>query len=409
MADQAEQAFILACLTHRLYPDRPLPSAPEGLDWEQVHGLLAGHGLMRLFYALGREEAGLWPQSFQRLLRADYVAARLWGDLCAAEVQAALVALHAAGIATLVLKGWALIPTLYGGDPGLRLCGDLDLLVQPVGAERAEQVIQQLGYRAALEQWPGFGRRYRNSRAFFRARQPWPFADSFAVALHWGLLDTPYYYGKIDCGALFQRSEPVYVAGMETRRLSTEDYLVYACGHVALHHDYDESLHRPYELAALILWAGAALDWAAVADHAAQWRLVVPVQRVLGRLGELWPGIVPEGVAGQIAALRATRPERAVHRWVVSERQNHGVRALVAGLTLPGLRRRGRYLLEAAFPGPDYLRRRYGAAPGGAWPLLYLRRFGLAARYAAAAAGHAIGAGWRRRHGRGPNQGRGDV
>jgi hypothetical protein len=383
----AEQEFVQACLSHALYPERPLPIDRGGLDWARVLELLARHGLTRIFYRLGREESDGWPQPFQRALRIDYEAARLWGELCGEEVGAALEALAGAGVPGLVLKGWALIPALYGGDPGLRMCGDLDLLVQRRDAARAEEVMAGLGYGGRLEPWPGFDRRYRRVRVFRRPRQPWPFQDAFAVSLHVSLLDTPFYFEKIEAEALFERSLPLHVAGAEGRRLSIEDDLVYACGHLALHHGYDDALVRSYEMAAVIVSAGNGLDWAAVGARAAEWRLVLPVQRVVGRLRTLWPEIVPAAAWERIAGLRPRRSERLVHRWVVEERENHAVRAILAWLTMPGRGTRWRYLVEHTFPGADYLRQRYGAAPGGMWPLLYVRRMGLAARYAAAAAG----------------------
>ena len=385
MDGPGEQELVQGCLTHRLYPDRPLPAPPGELDWARVYELLARHGLTRLFYRLGREQANLWPQSLQKKLRSDYEGSLLWGSQCSGEVQAVLAALREADIPVVVLKGWALIPTLYGGDLGLRMCGDLDLLVQPRHAARAEQILGDLGYNARLEPWPGFGQRYRNGRAWQRPREPWPFKDLFAIALHWRLLDTPFWYDKIEESALFDRSLPLSVSGVEARVLSPEDHLVYACGHLALHHDYDDALHRYYEMASLIQHAGPAFDWPAVVTRAAEWRLVLPAQRVLSHLQTLWPATVPAPAWELIAALRPTRSEKLVHGWVVRARENHTARALLAWLTMPGLGRRWRYLLEHAFPGPDYLRQRYGPAPGGVWPLHYLRRMGLAVRYSMAA------------------------
>jgi Uncharacterised nucleotidyltransferase len=381
MSDLAEQGFVQDCLTHRLYPDRPCPAPPGEMDWAKVYGLLARHGLTRLFYRLGRDQAGLWPPSLQNKLRTDYEGSLLWGEQCRGEVEAVLRALGLAGLPVLVLKGWALIPSLYGDDPGLRMCGDLDLLVRPQDAARAEQLLDSLGYSASLEPWPGFDRRYRNGRVWQRPRRPWPFKNLFAVALHWQLLDTPFWYDKIDTSALFDRSLPLRVSDVEARALAGEDHLVYACGHLALHHDYDDALYRYYELACLIQRAGPAFDWAAVAARAAGWRLVLPVQRVLSHLRTLWPAIVPATAWEQIAALRPSRCERLVHGWVVRARQNHTARALLAWLTMPGLGRRWRYLLEHAFPGPAYLRQRYGPPPAGLWPLHYVRRIVLAARY----------------------------
>ena len=384
---QREREFIQACLAHLVHPDQPLPEPPNGQNWPQVLCLLDEHKLTGIFFQLGQQRADLWSQAVQKRLRRDYAAVRLWGDLCLPEVQSVLAALKKAGVRCLVLKGWALIPTVYGGDHGRRVCGDLDVLVHPQDTACADQILLGQGYASGPEPWPGFQRRYRYARLYTRPRRPWPFAQAFSIAVHWGLLDTPFYLDKIAAPGLFQRSQALLLGAVEGLALGIEDSLVYACGHLALHHDYDDALYRYYEMAWLIVHAGAALDWQALAARADEWRLVLPVQRVVGRLQTLWPGVVPEGAAGQIAALRATRSERWIHRCVVGGRQNYAVRAFLAWLTMPGSVRRWRYLCEVACPGPDYLRQHYGAAPWGLWPVHYLRRFWLAVRYAAAAAG----------------------
>lgn len=377
------EELLRACLAHLIDPEQPLPEAHADVAVEYLPALAARNRVEGLLYALGRDHPGLWLSGAQSRLKAGYEAARLWGVLAGSEVGAALEALQRAGIPTLVLKGWALVPTLYRGDPGLRMCGDLDLLLHPRDAGRAEVVLSGLGYRAPLEPWPGFDRRYRFARAFRRPRQPWPFADLFAVALHWSLFDTPYYFCRINLDALFDRSRPLRVAGVEARALCPEDHLAYACGHLALHHDYDPALARYYELAALIWQARAELDWPAVAERLAEWRLVLAGQHVLGRLSGLFPGVIPATASERLSSLRPVRSECLVHAWVVRYRQNHAARALLLWLTLTGVLRRGRYLFEAAFPNSAYLAQRYGPAPLGLWPLHYFRRAVLALTYSA--------------------------
>jgi hypothetical protein len=90
---------------------------------------------------------------------------------------------------------------------------------------------------------------------------------------------------------------------------------------------------------------------------------------------------VPSRVLEQMWMLQPTRAERLVHRLVVENRENHSIRAAVNWLTLPGVRNRIRYILETAFPSPAYMRKRYGPAPGGLWPVLYLRRVAAAIRH----------------------------
>lgn len=382
-----EQSFILGCLTHCLYPDRPLPAPLPGLDWDRVYGLLCWHRLTGLFYHLSKKNRDLWPQDLRERLREDRYRALLRGDQCTKQVQALLAALDQAGIAVLVLKGWALIPTLYGGDHGQRIYGDIDLLVHPHDAARAKDVVLGLGYQADPEPWPGFARRYRISWIYRQQPQAVEFGPAFGIGLHWGLLNTPFYFRRIAVAELFERARPVQVAGCTALRLGAEDDLVYACGHEALHHGYDGVLFRRYEMAAALLQTGPGLDWDAVVARSRAWRLVLPVQRVLANLQALWPGIVPARAAAETAALRPGHGERLVHGWLVRYRENHTARALLAWLTMPGLGRRWRYLLEHAFPGPEYLHRRYGPPPGRLWPLLYLRHFGLAAQYGVAALG----------------------
>ena len=377
-----ERSFLRACLAHCLYPERPLPATPPDLDWDRVYRLVCQGRLPGLFYSLGQAHAGPWPKALQERLAGARYRALLHGDWCASQVQRILSALNEARIPVIVLKGWALIPTLYGGDPSQRTYDDIDLLVLPQQAPRAEGILHELGYRGLLaDPWPGYRWRYHNSWAYRLPEESAPSAQVFSVGLHWGLLDTPFYSRRMPVQELLERAQPVTVADIEVRRLAAEDGLVYACGHLALHHEYDEALFRTYEMASLILRADPALDWKAVLERACTWRLTIPTKRVLTHLEELWPGLVPSRVLDQMRTLQPTRAERLVHRLVVENRENHSIRAMVSWLTMPGLSNRIRYILETAFPSAAYMRQRYGPAPGGLWPLLYLRRVGAAIRF----------------------------
>ena len=180
---------------------------------------------------------------------------------------------------------------------------------------------------------------------------------------------------------LFERAQPLRVAGVDVCSLAAEDHLVYTCGHLALHHEYDDALFRYYEIAAFILRAGPAFDWNAVAARASAWRLILPVQRVLASLEAFWPGIVPPQALEAISKLRPTLAERLVHRWWVENETNGAVHVGLVWLTMPGLGTRLRYLLETACPSPRYMQQQYGPAPGGLWPLLYFRRLAVALRF----------------------------
>ena len=372
--DPPEFTFVVDCVGNRLDPERPLPVSPNDLDWGQVCNLLQYHRIGGLFYLLGREHPGLWPKEVQEQLRLDRYRALLRGDKCQAQVSQVLAALTAAGIRVLVLKGWAMIHTVYGGDHGQRLYEDIDVLARPRDGAQAEQVLLDLGYEGTtIEPWPGYRRRYRASRAYMLSADPMPLGQPFAIGLHWGLLDTPFYDRRIPIDGLFERAQPLRVAGVDVQAMAPVDDFVYSCGHLGLHHGYDEALFRYFELGSLVLRSGPDFDWQAVAARAMAWRLVIPTCHVLRRLDGLWPGIVPSEALTEILALQATRREQIIHKFVIQHLENRTVRVLLNWLTLPGLAHRGRFILETIIPRPSHLRERYGSPARGLWPLLYLR------------------------------------
>ena len=382
-----EQVYIQACLSHCLYPECALPAPPPGLDWDRVYVLLRRHRLAGLFYVLGRAHSGLWPKGLRERLREDRYHALLRGDWCTEQVHNVLSGLRQASIPVIVLKGWALIPTLYGGDYGQRTYDDIDLLVPPHLAARAEDILHELGYRGLrVEPWAGHRWRYETSWAYRLPQDHGPSAGVFSIGLHWGLLNTPFYDRRMPVQELLDRAQPLTVSGVEVRRLAAEDDLVYACGHLALHHEYDPALFRYYEMASTVLQAGSAFNWSVVLERACSWRLIIPLQRVLTYLERLWPGLVPPNVLEGAVALRPARAERVVHRILVGNPDNHVIRAAVDWLTMAGLIDRIRYPLGMAFPNPAYMRKRYGPAPGGLWPLLYFRRAAAAVKHLTAAA-----------------------
>ncbi len=375
-----ELSFIQECLAHRLYPDRPLPAVPPGIDWDETYDLLTRHRLVGLFYVLGRDNPTLWPRELQERLGEQRYRALLRGDRCAQQVNAVLSALCQAGIPVIVLKGWALIPTVYGGDHGQRTYDDIDLLVLSRDAARTVDVLGDLGYQGQIEPWPGYSRRYCHCWAYTAPSATTSVGRTlvFGIQPHWRLLYTPLHTYRMPVEQLFERARPLQVAGVDAHRLASEDHLVYTCGHLALHHGYDETLLRYYELAAFILQAGPDINWDVVAARASAWRLILPVQNIMARLEALWPGVVPARSLATISGLQPIPAERLLHRCWVGNGTNHAVRMGLMWLTMPGLGNRLRYLAETACPSPRYMQQQYGPVRGRLWPLLYLRRLAVA-------------------------------
>ena len=376
MSLDREIDFIRDYLASGLFPERPLPIPSAALDWERLALLLASHRLSAHFSVLGKSQHELWDPAFLENLKKNRYSLMFYGDQCALHIRALLSALNKLDIPVIILKGWVYIPRIYGGDHSQRMCEDIDILVHPQEIDRVEEILRGLHFQLAMESWQGYNHRYTNGARYFVGGKSGVPGSTFSIGLHWGLWHTPSYDAKlIDIDALFERAHPLDVATVPALELSIEDHIVYACAHLGLHHRFEDSLFRFYELAAIILKADSVIDWEKVIARASSWRVVLPTRYVLGRTRALWQEVIPEWVLESLNALRPEPIELFTERWTVATRGRPAFAHLLTWLTFPNWKQRFLILLQDIFPGPDYMVHRYGQAPGGVWQLLYFRRF----------------------------------
>ena len=372
-----EIAFVRKCLGACLFPQEDLLLPPADLHWDRFHALLIQNKLVGLFHQLGQFHPGLWPAELADQLHMECSLLKLSGNRRAHQVQEVLAALQDAGLAVLVLKGWALIPTLYGGEYSQRPTADVDLMVNPGEADQVDHVLNQLGYRDAfVEPWPGYFRRFMNSRHYQSLENDSHFDQDFNIDIHWGIPDLPYYDRGTAVEPFFERSQSIRISGVETSGLAWEDALIYACSHIT-HHGENGSISDFYEIASIILRAGQGLNWEAIISRAATLRVVIPLQRILSTMAALWPAAIAPGIMEIVEKRKPSRAERRVDWWLVRIKNKQLIVGILAWFTTPGISRKFRYILETLIPGPDYLRKYYGPAPLGCWPLLYPRRVGM--------------------------------
>ena len=79
-------------------------------------------------------------------LEAAYRMNALRNTLMVRELAEVIQRLGAAGVPVMPLKGVALAASLYG-DPTLRVCGDIDILVPRPLVGQAYHLLQAMGYR----------------------------------------------------------------------------------------------------------------------------------------------------------------------------------------------------------------------------------------------------------------------
>lgn len=246
----------------------------------------------------------------------------------------AIDALQATGSEVLVLKGAALVGTVYG-DLGARPMGDVDLAVPPPRIGEAVRALEGAGL-TAIEGDPERLLTARHSLAF---RDP----GGQEVDLHRGMLwhpglDEEFWRGSVDAE----------VAGARVRILNPADQLLHVCAHGAAWNPV-----HPVRWAAdafkAIEAGGSELDWQRLVAMAHRGRLAGPTAEALDVLAEDLEAPVPGEVRVELSRMPASRAERRAHEALARAPSS---RRSVAMLSWFRERYRAQAALDGERPGP---------------------------------------------------------
>lgn len=371
-----ELEYIISCLACKLFAGRTFPHPSPDMDWKKLYILVQKQRLSGHMFTLGQNVATGWDSSFEHRLRLDYYQYSLYGEYCSGHIRRILEAINKLGIRVIVLKGWAHIQTIYDTDFGQRLCEDIDILIHPDDVDTVEVVLHGHGYIPEAESWPDYNRRYHNGMRYFVPQENTGVADNFSIGLHWGLIHIPSYNpGRIDVNILFDEALPLRIMEVPVLQLTPEDEVVYLCAHLDLHHRSEEAIFRYYELARLISMFGDELNWSKVIEKSIRWHLVLSVDKILRKLNEIWNGLVCEEVLNKFDKVRLGLDEKLVDLWVEKTHGHPFSSHVLRWITFPRVWKRPLIMLQDIFPSLEYMISRYGNAPLGLWPLLYLQRF----------------------------------
>lgn len=230
-----ERQILLGCARTR----------PEAADTERLRALLRlplawddllrGAEFHRLLPLLGRHledaEPGTVPPYVRASLQARRHAGRLREVLLVGALHSLLALFEANGIAAIPYKGPAFAAQVYG-DPALRPCSDLDLLVPPPQVPRAKELLLAQGYQPqqrfadAAEEAA-----HLQSDCEYNFIRP---SDRLLVEIHWRFRPQSFPF-PLDLGELWGRRETVPLAGVPVPTLPLEDYLLLLCVHGAKH------------------------------------------------------------------------------------------------------------------------------------------------------------------------------
>lgn len=335
-------------------------SAPE---WELLTRLADHHGLVSLLHTQSsRHGLSFAPAGFPELWR-EHHRAQVVRELCGIhQVRQFAAACADEGIELVFLKGAAVLLWLYE-DRGMRIIGDLDVLVRAEKAARAAGVLERLGYRpiSKAELRRSAEERYLAEQRRLHMPQM-ARGQELPIELHLRLFrrkdGTPFLPDVWSDAFTPDSGSP------ELRVLSPAHTLLHGCIHYCKHLRQGFCpLKGLMDLLLIVQRHGDELDWREIWAAARHWGIRPEVATVLATIARVWlldiPGIPSDITPFSEAELifgRAPAPE--TETWRVSWRYLSQVRHL------EGLPSRARYLLRALFPEPPYLRAHLNLAPG---------------------------------------------
>jgi hypothetical protein len=199
------------------------------------------------------------PDAVAAELEAAYRMNAMRNTLLVRELTAVMQRFGAAGVPMMPLKGVALAAALYG-DPTLRVCADLDILVPRTKVGRAYQLLQAMGYEGDTSEFmkESFQRRLlKTSIEHVLTRRNRGFR--YVTELHWGIfLGAP--SERLALETLWDEAYAIPIFGVEAFQPSTEWMFLCLAVHAARHQW--QGLKWLGDIHELCTWT--AIDWAKV-------------------------------------------------------------------------------------------------------------------------------------------------
>ncbi len=197
------------------------------IDWAYLIQTAFKHGTVPLLYqSLNVTCPEALPKAVLDELRRHFHANALRNHFLTGELLKLLTQFEVHGIPVLPFKGPALAASAYG-NLALRQFCDLDILVHEQDVLRAKDLLISQGYQ------PLYHLTGAEEAAYILSHGQYPFGRDYgkiSVELHWRILEPPFPF-PLDIECLWERLEPISLAGKTVLTFSPGDLLLILCAH----------------------------------------------------------------------------------------------------------------------------------------------------------------------------------
>lgn len=351
----------------RLDQARAVAKSP-GFDWPEVVRQVTHERIGPILYHSLRNQEIL-PPDLERMWLEQYHATSVRNVTLLGELERAIRLLDAGGIDVIVLKGAALIETVYH-SVAVRPLHDLDVLVERRHLPAAFAILAGDGYEPeGMETHHGATLEYENERLLRKAGP-----IDVLLEVHWSLFDSPFYQTHLNLAWFRSSAVRGRVGDASALMLGPEAQLLHLAGHLMLHHQGVELLWVN-DIAELLAAHEGELDWGQTIAHAQSSYLVLPLQRVAATMADEWSAPIPEEALARIRALEPLSEERWVFDHVSGEGRPIAQRFWADVVSLPAWGSRVRFAWANLFPSSAYMQQRYAIRHPLLVPLYYPYRW----------------------------------
>ena len=289
--------YIEWIINHIIHVDSP--SYPEtslsDKDWENVYNVALEEGVAPyLYHCLKKSNSnlGIPPQVKNKFVTTTQnVLAR--NTVLYHELGKILRLFSENNIRVIVLKGAYLAEKVYP-HIGLRVMGDIDLLVHKSDLEIAQKLLLGRGYKQSAQ--------LSIVDQCEKSHHLIPFINDNAIMIevHWILSRHIKDQNKTVIDGLWDRAQPCNIAGENILILSPEDILLYLCIHNSYHHLFVLWLKAFCDISETVKHYHDEIDWEKVLLYAKSWNMVRCVYITLYLVSELMEVHVPDRVLARL-------------------------------------------------------------------------------------------------------------
>ncbi len=320
----------------------------EGLDWNLLLDKARREGISSLLYRNLKERDRIVPLRILKELKKDYINTAATNLLLLDELGKVLSALKDELVPVIVLKGGALLDTIYK-DIGLRPLTDIDLLIKEEDFPRAQNVLRGMGYRNT----PSYPEDFIKGEVI--------------VDLHWDLINITRVRSRkmahsVELDEIWENSRPTKVANIEARVLSPEDMVMELSLHLTLHHGLSRMVWF-MDIALLVSFYSDEIDWDRLVKKSKKYRLMRLLYYTFCYLRELLGVELPEEVITELTPSRWGLGERRLLESIINNEPLEGRKFLLTLYMMESFRDKVRFLSEIILPPPWVLRAVYGDPP----------------------------------------------